>query len=105
MQTDIEPLCVKYKVPIVFAGHNHYYARAEVPASDCSKIQHITTGAAGAPLYTPDASYPYVVSCKTVPNFCKIDIVNQYVLHFEAISAYGKVIDQFTIDRTPVKLK
>lgn len=105
VQTDIEPLCVKYKVPIVFAGHNHYYARAAVPAADGSKIQHITTGDAGAPLYTPHPSYPYVVICKSVPNFCKINIVNQYVLHFEAISGDGKVIDQFTIDRTPVKSK
>ena len=39
VQTYIQPLCEQYGVDIVFAGHNHYYARAEV-----NRVQHVTTG-------------------------------------------------------------
>jgi hypothetical protein len=38
-------------VDIVFAGHNHYYARCEIDG-----VRHITTGGGGAPLRTPQSN-------------------------------------------------
>ena len=45
VQNDIQPLAVQYGVAIVFGGHNHYYARANV-----SGVTHLTMGGGGAPL-------------------------------------------------------
>jgi hypothetical protein len=101
VQSVIEPLCEKYNVPIVFAGHNHYYARATVRAADGSEIQHITTGGGGAPLYKPNPYSPKIVTCLSAYHFCKINIADQNTLYFEAVSIEGKIIDKFTIDRTP----
>ena len=101
VQNAIEPLCEKYNVTIVFAGHNHYYARATVHSADGSAIQHITTGGGGAPLYKPNPFSPKIVSCKSAYHFCKINIIDQNTLYFEAVSIEGKIIDQFIIDRTP----
>lgn len=99
VQNVIEPLCIQYNVPIVFAGHNHYYARAAVPTGNGNYIQHVTAGAAGAPLYTPNLTYPYIVSGASAYHFCKISIEDNYTLKFETIKSDGTLLDQFTISR------
>jgi hypothetical protein len=91
VQNYIQPLCKRYGVSIVFAGHNHYYARAVVDG-----IQHITTGGGGAPLYSPNPSYPYIVSSAKAHHFCAVEIDGD-VLRFQAINTAGAVIDSFTI--------
>ncbi len=91
VQDYIQPLCEQYGVSIVFAGHNHYYARAEV-----NGVQHITTGGGGAPLYAPDPSYPYVVTTAEVHHFCKVSI-DGCSLEFEAVTPAGSVIDSFSL--------
>jgi len=64
----IQPLCETYGVSIVFAGHNHNYARAMV-----NGVAHITTGGGGAPLYGTSWR-EYVVALESVNHFCEIDI-------------------------------
>jgi len=91
VQQYIQPLCEEYNVPIVFGGHNHYYARAVV-----NGITHITTGGGGAPLYSPDPNSPYVVAASKSHHFCKIEI-NGNTLNFTAVKPNGTVIDSFTI--------
>ncbi|UCC22839.1 MAG: metallophosphoesterase family protein [Planctomycetota bacterium] len=92
----IQPLCEKYGVDIVFAGHNHYYARCEV-----NDVTHITTGGGGAPLREPDPNYSeYVVSCASALHFCKIDI-NGGELSAEVVDASGEVIDSFVLVHEP----
>jgi hypothetical protein len=91
VQNYIQPLCVQYGVQILFAGHNHYYARAVV-----NNIQHITTGGGGAPLYQPNLNYPYIVAGASAYHFCKIEINNE-TLHFTAIKSSGEIIDTFSI--------
>lgn len=91
VQNYIQPLCVEYGVPIVFGGHNHYYARAVV-----NNVQHITTGGGGAPLYQPDPNYPNIVSTAMKNHFCKIEIDHD-TLKFKAITPAGEVIDSFSI--------
>lgn len=91
VQKYIQPLCLKHGVDVVFAGHNHYYARCAVTG-----VQHITTGGGGAPLYASDADLPYVVKVAGVYHFCEVDIKGRD-LNFKAIDINGAVIDEFTI--------
>jgi hypothetical protein len=91
VQNYIHPLLMEYGVTMLFAGHNHYYARAVV-----SGIHHITTGGGGAPLYNPILTYPYIVTGVKAFHFCTIDIDGP-VLHFEAINTGSSVIDSFTV--------
>ncbi len=91
VQDYIQPLCEQYGVPIVFAGHNHYYARALV-----NGVHHITTGGGGAPLRDPDLGYPYVVTGISAYNYCKVEIDGAF-LDFIAITRSGTVIDTFSV--------
>ena len=90
VQNYIQPLCEQYGVAILFAGHNHYYARAVV-----NGIQHVTTGGGGAPLRTPDPGYPNVVATAEAYHFCTVEI-DSGVLHFEAVTPAGVVLDSLT---------
>jgi hypothetical protein len=92
VQNYIQPLCEAYGVSIVFAGHNHYYARAKV-----NGVQHITTGGGGAPLYAPDAGYPNIKSAAAVHHYCKVSI-SKNVLKYEAVEPDGTVIDSFKMN-------
>jgi len=91
VQSYIQPLCETYDVDIVFAGHNHYYARC-----DRNGVKHITTGGGGAPLYAPDPGYPYLEAYSQNYHYCKIDIDGKQ-LDFEAVKPNGTVIDSFTL--------
>jgi hypothetical protein len=91
VQTYIQPLCESYGVSFVFAGHNHYYARAVV-----NGVQHITTGGGGAPTYDPVPGQPKVVMINKSNHFCKIEITGS-TLNFTAVKSDGSVIDTFSI--------
>ncbi len=98
VQNYIQPLCVQYSVQIVFAGHNHYYARKTVDG-----IKHITTGGGGAPLYTPQPKKVEV--CSSSYHFCKVEIAGGQ-LNFTAVKPDGTVLDSFVLtaqgpDTTP----
>ncbi len=97
VQTEIQPLCEEYNVQIVFGGHNHYYARAEV-----NGVMHITTGGGGAPLYAPDLSYPNIVTASQSHHFCRINITGDD-LDFKAINSDGNEIDAFTLTVTGIE--
>lgn len=99
VQKYIEPLCEKYDVSIVFGGHNHYYARADVPAADGHIIYHITTGGGGAPMYTPDSTQPHIVACASQSHYCRIKIAGNTHLEFQAVNIKDDVIDKFVVDR------
>jgi hypothetical protein len=94
VQTDIQPLCEQYGVSIVFAGHNHYYARAEV-----NGVQHITTGGGGAPLYAPNLGFPNIVTGASAHHYCDIEI-DVGTLLFAAVSTSGDTLDEFTLEVT-----
>lgn len=91
VQNYIHPILMQYAPTLLFAGHNHYYARAVV-----NDVHHVTTGGGGAPLYNPTPTYPYVVSATKVFHFCTVAIDGP-VLHFEAINTGSSVIDSFTV--------
>lgn len=99
-QLSIIPLCERYRVAIVFAGHNHYYSRAVLPLTSGGAIQNITTGGGGAPLTPPDSHSPFIVAAAEEYHYCRVDILSDSLLRFEAWSVHGKLLDSFTIDRT-----
>lgn len=74
---------------IIFAGHNHYYARAAVDG-----IQHITTGGGGAPLYSPNPNAEYIVESAAAYHFCEVDIQGDD-LYFTARDNSGLELDSF----------
>ena len=101
VQNYIQPLCEKYQVLIVFSGHNHYYARAEV-----NGVQHVTTGGGGAPLHDPDPSCQYVITATKEYHFCRVEI-DSGLLTFTAVTPDGRVIDKFVTElaNTPIPVE
>jgi len=97
VQFDIQPLCKKYGVSVVFGGHNHYYARAVVDS-----IQHVTTGGGGAPLYEPEIGQPNVVKQLKINHFCKLEIKDNNLNYF-AVDWEGNIFDQFIIELSKTK--
>ena len=97
VQEILQPLFEKYHVAIVFAGHNHYYARAVV-----NGVQHITTGGGGAPLYRPDPTSIGVVAVDESHHYCRIEIAGRR-LDFAAVRMDGTVIDTFHLIHDPAR--
>ncbi|MEA2077491.1 MAG: metallophosphoesterase [Candidatus Marinimicrobia bacterium] len=95
VQNYLQPLCEEYNVQIVFAGHNHYYARAEV-----NDVTHITTGGGGAPIYSADENYPNIVTATSAHHYCIVSIDNNS-LFCEALDINNSVLDSFTIEHIP----
>ncbi len=91
VQQYLQPLCVQYRVAIVFGGHNHYYARAEVDG-----VKHLTIGGGGAPLHVPVPSSPNVVETAQSYHYCRLTIDGLH-LGFTAVLG-AAVLDTFTID-------
>ncbi len=90
-QNVIQPLCEQYGVDVIFAGHNHYYARAVVQG-----VHHVTAGGGGAPLYSPNSNAQNVVASSMSHHHCEIDIQGNQ-LDFVARNSSGSVIDSFSL--------
>jgi len=91
VQNYIQPLCVKYGVSMVIAGHNHYYARAEVDG-----VTHLTTAGGGAPLYTPKSGQPNIVIAIESYHYCKFEASGDN-LACEVTAPDGAILDTFDI--------
>ena len=93
VQNLLQPLCEQFGVQIVFAAHNHYYARA------CKNgIYHITTAGGGAPLYDIEEEFPNVINTLKVHHYCKIEIEGDTML-VTSVKPDGEVIDLFYLDQ------
>ena len=86
----LQPLFEKYNVQLVLAGHNHYYARANV-----NDVTHITTGGGGAPLYSPKQK-DYIIKIDESNHFLIISILDKKMI-IKAIRADGSIIENYTI--------
>lgn len=84
----LEPILTKYKVNVVFAGHDHIYERTYLQ----NGIQHFVTGGGGAPLYDINLNSPIRATSYVGWHFMLIDIDDKGV-NFQAISDSGKVVD------------
>jgi hypothetical protein len=93
VQNDIQPLLVQYGVSILLAGHNHYYARAEV-----NGVTHLTVGGGGAPQYTPATGYPDIVVTSKSYSFAEFTISGN-TLSAKVVNNSGATIDTFSITK------
>jgi hypothetical protein len=93
VQNDLQPLFVQYGVSIVFGGHNHYYARASV-----NGVTHLTMGGGGAPLHTPAAGQPNIVTAVSAYSYGQFTI-NGNTLTAMVVNNSGGNIDTFTITK------
>jgi len=91
VQKIIQPIAVQAGVSVIFAGHNHYYARAEV-----NGVVHITTGGGGAPLYTPIPGSADVKTVNKAFHYLKVSIVGN-TLTATAYTPDDRAIDEFTV--------
>ncbi len=91
VQRIIQPMAVAYGVQMIIAGHNHYYARAEVEG-----VTHITTGGGGAPLYDPENGWPFIKTKIKEFHYIKY-IIDGNVLTAQVITPQGDLLDEFTI--------
>ncbi len=94
VQKLFQPVFEKHQVTAVFAGHNHYYARALV-----NGVYHITTGGGGAPLLEPEPYSPHVITTSKTYHYCKAEI-NKDTFIFQALKPDGTIIDTFTLKVT-----
>ena len=93
VQKIIHPMAVRYGVSVVFAGHNHYYARAEVDG-----IVYITSGGGGGTLYDPEYSWPNILVKKKANHYLRV-VVSGNDLHITALTVQGDVLDDFTLTK------
>ncbi|MHA1649555.1 MAG: purple acid phosphatase family protein [Candidatus Helarchaeota archaeon] len=85
------PLFEKYRVDIVFMGHDHHYERMNV-----SGITYIITGGGGAELDWLIGSTPWTEFYANTYQFCSVT-VNGYHLTFNCIDSRGRIIDSFQL--------
>ncbi len=90
VQEYIQPLCLKYGIDLVIAGHNHYYARANV-----NGVQHLTTGGASDYVSGPVGG-EYIVKSEGTHHHLEIDIQGRQA-SVTARRTDGSVIETFTI--------
>ena len=93
VQNIIQKIAVNTGVSVIFAGHNHYYARAEVDG-----VVHITTGGGGAPLYTPISGSLDVKIVNKAFHYLKVSIEGN-TLTATALTPDNQPIDEFTINK------
>jgi len=91
VQRFIQPLCDKYNVLLILAGHNHFYSRNKI-----NNTHHLTLGGGGAPLYEPNNASEGLIYSEKSFHFAKIDIEDDE-MSVRIIKPDGSIIDTFTI--------
>jgi len=82
----------KYKVHVVFAGHDHNYQHHLK-----NGVRYIVTGGGGAPLYPVDAPIPGVTQkAESVENFVRVKVEGAKAT-LQALRPDGSVIDRFQV--------
>ena len=83
------PLLEKYRVDVVFVGHEHVYER-----SFKDGITHVTTGGGGAPLHLKLRHNPYGQVFASVHHFCVLRTAGQ-TLEVRVYDTDMALIDEF----------
>jgi predicted phosphodiesterase len=82
----------KYKVQVVFAGHDHNYQHHLK-----NGVHYVVTGGGGAPLYPVDAPVPGItLKAERVENFVRVRVEGAKAL-LEALRIDGSLIDRIQV--------
>lgn len=97
LRKQIEPLLTKYKVNVVFAGHDHIYERIKPQQG----VQHFVTGAGGKLRRgNIDKKSTITESSYDKDNHFMLIELDDKELNFKAISETGELIDRGEIKST-----
>jgi 3',5'-cyclic AMP phosphodiesterase CpdA len=91
----LEPVFVKYRVNVVFSGHEHFYERMIAQ----SGVTYFVEGASGRLGKRPFDGPLTAKAFDADRSFILVEL-NKDILHFQAISRMGTTIDSGTIART-----
>jgi predicted phosphodiesterase len=94
IREDLEPVFVRYKVDMVFSGHDHDYERT-VPMKG---VIYVVTGGGGKDLYRAHRS-KWTAFSKEVHHAVLVHIDGER-LSLEAIEPEGAVVDRLALNRT-----
>lgn len=87
------PLFEKYRVQVVFCGHDHNYQRHLK-----NGIRYIVTGGGGAPLYPVDGPIPGLTQkAESIEHFVQVDVDGSKA-RVQALALDGRVIDSFELN-------
>jgi hypothetical protein len=109
IQRTLVPVFERTGVDIVFSGHDHMYQRmhamrAGEVVADGRGVVYIISGAGGARLYDalpPDERPAYVAALNNeVHSFTSVSVGSDQELTLEQIDLNGKVLDDWTLDKT-----
>ena len=95
VQAALHPLFVKYRVPLVFAGHDHLYYRTIRDG-----VTYIVTGGGGADLYLA-TNTQYAIPgdvYKTTYHIVRCDVTPSTIV-LTALTPDGEQIDKLTVKR------
>lgn len=90
---DLPALFEKYKVSLVFSGHDHVYDRSEKDG-----VVYVVTGGGGAPLYPKDKKNPYSRFFASKNHYCLLSIAPDS-MKVEAFTPDGKKLDEVLIKK------
>ncbi|MFA6028887.1 MAG: metallophosphoesterase [Elusimicrobiota bacterium] len=90
---DLPALFEKYKVSLVFTGHDHVYERSEKDG-----VVYVVTGGGGAPLYPKDKKNPYSKFFASKNHYCMLSITPD-AMRVEAFTPDGKKLDEVIIKK------
>jgi len=95
-------LLQKYRVPLVFSGHEHLYARLVIPGPP--PVVQIITGRGGSPLHRDilfplEVPYRDWVKATSADEHGVICVVDRDRIRFRAVNTAGFVMDTLTLDR------
>lgn len=96
------PLFNKYKVDMVFTGHDHLYERtypiAAALSEDKHPITYVVTGGGGASLYKIEKRI-WTAEGTSIYHFCVVEIDGESLV-LTAKSIDGRVIDKFMLQKS-----
>ena len=104
LRTTLQPVFERYGVQVVFAGHEHDYARGapwhEQPSA-YSPVMHVVTGGGGAGLNTPTPG-PWLVRWASAYHYLSVKVTDcrpsrTCELTLDAIGLNGQPFDNFTL--------
>lgn len=87
----LEPLLLRFQVPLVLAGHDHHYERLEV-----GPTAHLVVGGGGASIYPTKPPSPQSRAVAVAHHALFLEVQKGALVGY-ALSPDGRVLDRFTL--------